>query len=116
MGIEPRPLSQQLSQPNFGLLIIFLCFGFGLFCLVLGKEESNADVVTLGDYWRREQAVCLYAQYTTISIFKVKGQPVLTLRLLCQLSSVFRESVGMRDLVEIRALAASSAASSRRGQ
>jgi len=47
--------------------------------LFLKKEESNADVVTLGDYWGREQAVLSYAQYSATSISKVKGQPVLTL-------------------------------------
>lgn len=77
---------------------MFVCF--------LKKEASNADVVTLGDYWGREQAVLLYAQYTAISISKVKGQPVLTLWVLCQLSSIFRESVGVRDPAEMCALAA----------
>lgn len=108
VGTQPSPLSQQLSQLNFGLLTIFECFGVGFFCLFLKKEESIADVVTLGDYRGvgREQAVLLYVQYTDISIPKVEGQPVLTLRVLCQLTSIFRESVGMRDLAEVCALAA----------
>lgn len=108
MGTQPRPLSEQLSQLNFGLLTIFECFGVEFFCLFLEKEESNADVVIPGDYQRvgREQDVLLYVQYTDISIPKVKGQPVLTLRVLCQLNSIFRESVGMRDLAEVCALTA----------
>lgn len=48
----------------------------GFFGLFIEKEDSNADVVTLGNYWGRDQAMVLY---DAISISKVKVQPVSTL-------------------------------------
>lgn len=72
-------------------------------------------MLTLGNYWGRDQAMVLYAQYAAISISKVKVQPVSTLWVLCQLSSILRESVEMRDTDEICALSAFWAASPGRG-
>lgn len=61
MGTQPRPLSHQLSQLNFGLLIILK--HFRAFAFVFKKEERNADIVTFGEHWGREQAALSYAQY-----------------------------------------------------
>ena len=46
MGTQPRPLSHQLSQLNFGLLIVLK--HFRAFAFVFKKEEKNADIVTFG--------------------------------------------------------------------